>query len=188
MTSKVDIANMALDILDALPITSFEDGTASSNRVNRHYTQVVDDVLTSNNWTNAVLRQSLSRLSEAPVNGFANQFTLPTDPYCLKVIDAELSFRGQEFKVENGKLLTDAADATIKYISRIENSELFGPNITRCVIALLAQRMAYAITGSQSRSDALADEYDFIWADSTANDGMQGSPDEIRADDLIDVR
>lgn len=188
MTSKVEIANLALDEVAARPIVSFEDGTTSSNAIALHYAQAVDEVLESNNWTSAIKRQELAQLSEAPVNGFAYAYTLPTNPYCLKVVSAELSFVGQNFKKEGHTIVTDSANATIKYIARLSDSESFGPHVTRCVIALLALKICYAVTGSNTRIADLRDNYDDVWADASANDGMQGSPDEIRANDLLDCR
>ena len=188
MASKVKIANRALSAVGGSTITSFEDQTRSSNLVELHYDQVVDDVLASNNWTVSTFRTSLSLASEAPAYGFANKFPLPTDPYCLKVIDSSLDDFNFIYKIEGRNLLTDEANVDIRYTGRLTDAEAFGPNVTKCVISLLAQRLAYDLTGPGDRYNALVDQYDFVWADASANDGQQGSPGVIVADDLIDVR
>jgi len=188
MADAVTIANQALSRVGGQPITSFGDGTRSSNLVSLHYDQVVDDVLGSNNWTSAIFRQELSKLSEGPVSEFANAFQLPTDPYCLKVVSSSLDEFLLDYKIEGRTLVTDALNVTIKFIGRVADPEAFGPNVTKCIVALLAQRMAYDLTGPGGRSAELLDEYDFVWADAGANDGQQGSPDMLIADALIDVR
>ena len=86
MASVVDICNEAMDLLGAATITSLTENSKEARLCNRNFEKIRDTVLRAHNWNIAITRKQLAKDSDAPAFGFTNQFTLPTDPYCLRVI------------------------------------------------------------------------------------------------------
>jgi hypothetical protein len=182
MASDVEIANNALSMLGDDPITSLTDDTPRARLVNRIYPQTRDAVLRSHPWNCATSRATLGQLSTSPVYGWAYQYQLPSDPYCLRVLalnDREdWACPGDEFKVEGRALLTDAASANIRYIFRITDPAQYDAMLYEALSAKLASKMAYAITKSQSTVKAMLEIYDGILRETRTIDGQEGSPDK----------
>ena len=120
MATEVSICSNALRRLGDDPITSLTDDTERARLCNSFYTDTRDAVLRLHPWNFAITRASLAKLATAPGYGFANKFSLPTNPYCLRVLGME--YEDYIFKVENVAthgivLLTDEATANIIYNS-----------------------------------------------------------------------
>ena len=91
MATEVSICANALRRLGDDPITSLTDDTERARLCNAFYTDARDAVLRSHPWNFAITRTSLAKLSDAPAYGFNYQYSLPTDPYCLRVLEMEYS-------------------------------------------------------------------------------------------------
>src|SRR3990167_1498027 len=81
---------MALTLLGEASITSLDDELDSARAIKRLYTIALDAALRNHNWNFAQLRRTLARHSIAPEWEFSYQYTLPTDPYCLRVLETSL--------------------------------------------------------------------------------------------------
>ena len=86
MPSVVDICNEAMDLLGAATITSLTENSKEARLCNRRFETVRDHVLRAHPWNCAITRKELAKDSDAPAFGFNHQFTLPTDPFCLRVL------------------------------------------------------------------------------------------------------
>ncbi len=86
MPSVVDICNEAMDLLGAATITALTENSKEARLCNRRFSTVRDATLRSHSWNCAIARADLAADSTAPSFGFANQFPLPTDPFCLRVL------------------------------------------------------------------------------------------------------
>ena len=89
MATEVSICSNALRRLGDDPITSLTDNTERARLCNSFYEDTRDAVLRLHPWNFAITRTSLAKLSDAPAYGFSNQFSLPTSPYCLRVLAME---------------------------------------------------------------------------------------------------
>ena len=82
-------------------------------------------------WNSLIRRAELSQETTKPPFGYDFQYQLPTDPFCLRVLEfsnGNLSYPQDNmmthtgdpvFVIEGRKLLTNEDTAKIKYISRI---------------------------------------------------------------------
>ena len=86
MPSVVDICNEALDLLGAATITALTQNSKEARLCNRNYELVRDSVLRAHPWNTAVTRKNLPQDATAPDFGFTYQYTLPTDPFCSRVL------------------------------------------------------------------------------------------------------
>ena len=197
MPSVVDICNEAMDLLGAATITSLTENSKEARLCNRRYETVRDHVLRAHPWNCAITRKALAKDSEAPAFGFKNQFTLPTDPYCLRVIslwnalvDNEVSAYDSQimYKIEGRKIITDADSCKITYIARVTDSEQFDTLLSSTIAHRLAAETAYAITGSNGVSQAMMALYDQRLKEARGMDAMEGYPDKVVADEFINIR
>jgi hypothetical protein len=97
MATEVSICANALRRLGDDPITSLTDDTERARLCNAFYTDARDAVLRSHPFNFSITRTTLAQLSDTPAYGYDYQYALPTDPYCLRVL--EMEFKDYEFKI-----------------------------------------------------------------------------------------
>tara|TARA_R100000655_G_scaffold66455_1_gene104950 strand:+ start:493 stop:1089 length:597 start_codon:yes stop_codon:yes gene_type:complete len=197
MPSVVDICNEAMDLLGAATITALTENSKEARLCNRRFETVRDSVLRAHPWNIAITRAALPKDSDAPAFGFTSQFTLPTDPFCLRVlsffnsnVDSEIAAYDTQvmFKVEGRKILSDEDTCQIVYIARVEDTELFDSLLSSSIAHKLASETAYAITGSTSVAQGMQQLYELRLREARSIDAMEGMPDKIIADDFVNIR
>ena len=197
MPSVVDICNEAMDLLGAATITALTENSKEARLCNRRFETVRDTVLRSHPWNTAITRATLAKDSDAPAFGFANQFTLPTDPFCLRVlsfwnsnVDSEIAAYDSQvmFKIEGRKVLSDEGTCRITYLARITDTETYDSLLSSTIAHKLAAETAYAITGSTTVSQSMQQLYEIRLREARSIDAMEGMPDKLIADDFINIR
>jgi len=164
--SETKICNLALLKLGATRIASLTDGTKNAILCNEFYEPTVDEVLRMHPWNCAIARASLSALDDAPDFGYAYQYTLPTSPYCLRVLQMENL--DSEFKIEGRALLTNEGTCNIKYIKRITNPTKFDSILVKAIAARMATELAYPIAQSKTLKEQIAEEFNLVLRAATA--------------------
>ena len=197
MPSVVDICNEAMDLLGAATITALTENSKEARLCNRRFETVRDAVLRSHPWNTAIRRASLARDTDAPAFGFTYQYTLPTDPYCLRVlsfwnsnVDSEIAAYDSQvmFKIEGRKVLSNEGTCKITYLARVTDTEQYDSLLSSTIAHKLAAETAYAITGSTSVSQAMQQLYEVRLREARSIDAMEGVPDKLIADDFINIR
>lgn len=189
MASKVQICNLALAKLGAARITSLTDGTETANLCNTLYDDIADEVMSEGPWSSTISRATLAADVTSPTYGYTHQFTLPTDPYCLRVLDISEDISGQyDFKIEGRKLLANISTMSIRYIGRITDTESYDQGLKDAIVTRLASELAYAITGNRTLAAQLADLYQRSLQNGLARDSQQGSTELTVSNDLTDPR
>ena len=197
MPSVVDICNEAMDLLGAATITSLTKNSKEARLCNRRFDTVRDAVLRSHPWNTAVTRAEIARDSTAPAFGFTYQYTMPTDPYCLRVlsfwnsnVDNEIAAYDSQvmYKIEGRKILSNEGTCKITYIGRVTDTEQFDSMLSNTIAHRLAAETAYAITGSTTVAQQMQALYEQRLREARSMDGMEGYPDKIIADDFVNIR
>lgn len=197
MPSVVDICNHAMDLLGAATITSLTENSKEARLCNRNFDKLRDDVFRSHPWNTAITRATLAKDSTAPAFGFANQFTLPTDPYCLRVLSLWNTSVNNEvaaydsnvmYKIEGRKILSNEGSCSITYIARITDTEQYDSLLSSAIAHRLASETAYAITGSNSVAQAMQGMYEARLREAKSVDAMEGYPEQPQADEYINIR
>jgi hypothetical protein len=197
MPSVVDICNEAMDLLGAATIASLTENSKEARLCNRRFETVRDAVLRAHPWNAAIARADLAQDSEAPAFGFSFQYTLPTDPYCLRVmsfwnvnVDNELTPYDSQvmYKIEGRKVLSNEETCKIIYISRVTDTEQYDALLSSTIAHRLASETAYAITGSNSIAQQMFSLYETRIREARSMDAMEGQPDKIIADDFVNIR
>lgn len=197
MPSVVDICNEAMDLLGAATITSLTENSKEARLCNRRFETVRDSVLRSHPWNVAVTRASLAQDSVGPAFGFIYQYTLPTNPYCLRLLSFWNSNVNNEvaaydsqvmYKVEGRKILSNEDTCNIVYVGRIEDTESYDSMLSSTIASALAAETAYAVTGSSNIAQLMEQRYQNKLREARSADATEGMPDRIMADDFINVR
>jgi hypothetical protein len=191
MATEVSICANALRRLGDDPIVSLTDDTERARLCNAFYSEARDEVLRSHPWNFAITRQQLSQLSTTPLYQYSYQYALPTDPFCLRVLEMEYS--DYVFKIEHlagtGRvLLTDEGTAKIIYIARITDTAQFDSLFIDTLTAKLSVDLAYPVTGSVQLQQNMQKLFESKLRESRSVDGQEGFQDDLVSPTFTDFR
>jgi len=184
--SETKICNLALLKIGATRIASLTDGTKNAILCNEFYEPTVDEVLRMHPWNCAIARASLSALDDAPAFGYDYQYTLPTAPYCLRVLQMESL--DDTFRVEGRVLLTNESSCNIIYIQRITNPTKFDPLLVEAIVTRLATKLAYHIAQSKTLKEQMAEEFNLVLRAARTADAQEGTPETLDTSTWLDSR
>ena len=191
MATEVSICSNALRRLGDSPITSLTEDSERGRLCNAFYEPSRDAILRSHTWNFAINRANLAKLSTSTAFEYANQFALPTDPFCLRVLKME--FEDYEFKIENlagqGRvLLTDEGEAKIIYIARVTDPSLFDSMFVDVLTAKLAVDLAYPVTNSTTLQVQMQKLFERKLSEARSLDSTEGSTDSLISTVFTDFR
>ena len=195
MAREDDIINSALNMLGASNIISRGEDSKSARITNQRYDYVRDAVLRAHPWNCAIKRVTLAADSDSPTFGFTNQFTLPTDPYCLRVL--RLEYLDVDFRVEGRKIHCDEDTLNLIYIARVMDPNEYDQSLVEAIAARLAADTSYALVQSTSLTGAMYQLYDNKLSEARFIDATEGTPGalnnvtasgSIQADLLVNSR
>lgn len=166
MASSVEIANSALTKLGELRIMSLDDNVKAAREINAIFTLRRDALLRAYNWNFAMKRANLPALSDAPANGYAYAYQLPSD--CLRMIQVGdyysipglANFIGgiddQPYKIEGQTIVTDlGAPLAVRYLRRVTNSGEFDVMFNEVLAYDLAFETCESLTQNTSKKESL---------------------------------
>jgi len=197
MPSVVDICNQSLDLLGAATITALTENSKEARLCNRNFELIRDSVLRAHPWNVAVTRKSLPQDTDAPAFGFNFQYTLPTDPYCLRLlsfwdtsVDNEIAAYDSNvmYKIEGRKILSNENVCKIIYIGREADTEQYDSLLTSTIAHRLAAEIAYGVTGSSTLAQGMQGLYEQRLREAKSIDAMEGYPEQPIADTFTNFR
>ena len=189
MASKVDICNEALNLLGANTISSLTESSTTAVLCNRIYDTEVDFLLRQHNWNAAVQEANLAAVTGTPVVGWLYKFLMPTDPYCLRVLNVyDTSDDDQNFQCRGRHIYCDTSAVDIIYIGRITDPSEFDSMLMKTLVDLLAYRLSFPVTRSKEVTATMYAAYKATLADAMAVDSQEGTPEELKSDHLLDAR
>ena len=119
-------------------------------------------------------RRALTSDTETPAFGYENQFTLPTDPYCLRVLG--LDYLDIDFVVEGRKIVTDEDTINVKYIARVTDPNEYDQLLIEAIAARLAADTSFALVQSTSLTQSMFGLYESKLSEARFVDATEGTP------------
>jgi len=186
--SKLSIINDALTLLGANRITSLADGSTESAVMNQIFDGVQDGVMRAYPWNSLTHRTQLVASTTAPAFGFDFQYPLPTDPYCLRVLEMNETTNLDTWKVEGRKLLTNASTCKIRYIGRPDSLGEIDGLLAQALSARLAADSAYTLVQSNGVAQLMWQLYSGKIQEAQTIDQIESSRDHFVSTRFEEVR
>jgi len=177
MASVVDICNSALNQIGASNIISLTEDSKAARICNQRYEFIRDSVFRAHPWNALITRRTLSPDATAPTFEFDNAFTLPTDPFCLRVIS--LDFHDIIHRVEGRKILCNEDTLNLVYVGRVEDVNQYDMLLIESIAAALAADLAYPLAGSTSLAQEMRAVYQEKLKEARFVDATEGTPASI---------
>lgn len=146
----VDIANNALMYVGERSIASLGDEKVTAALCSQFYVPCRNSVFRSHPWSCATKRTILSPLKDKPVFGYSNQFVLPAD--FIRALSIECNL---DYVIEQDRILTNADDIRLVYVFENEDVNTWDDLLIEAVSLSLAAKIAYPITASVSKEEAI---------------------------------
>ena len=178
MASEVDIINSALNMVGASNIIARSEDSKSARLTKQRFDYVRDVVFRAHPWNCLVTRRALAADTESPVFGFTNQFQLPTDPYCLRVL--RLDYLDVDFRVEGRKIHCDEDTLNLIYLARVTDPNEWDQLLIETIAARLAADTAFALVQSTSLVGTLYTLYESKLSEARFIDATEGTPGSIQ--------
>ncbi|TPK83474.1 hypothetical protein [Mesorhizobium sp. B2-4-17] len=162
--TPLDIANMALAVLDEAPIDSLDQDVKAARLLNLHFDLTREAELTRYAWVFAILRATVVG-SDAGGNdcGLNVAYELPAD--CLRPLP--LTHNGEpdgvpvSWRQEAGLIYCDQpGPLTIRYIANLTDPNDWDALFTEVLVAALAIKVAHPLTHKSGMIDIARSAYD----------------------------
>tara|TARA_R110002124_G_C8974430_1_gene515618 strand:- start:5071 stop:5661 length:591 start_codon:yes stop_codon:yes gene_type:complete len=194
MASVIDIANIALSHVGGNRITSLNGPTEEAAQCQLHYGFARDKVLGEREWTFAIARRQLAKVSDAPAFGPPSQFQLPSD--CIRVLrcyeDGDYQYplenNTTNWYKEGDKVVTDRQAIYCQYIRRVEDPNLYTAGFIEAVATYLAHKICIPLTANRGLSTELLQIHEEELTRAAVTDGLQGKHRVIRYSRLTSAR
>jgi hypothetical protein len=183
------ICSLALERLGHTPFTTFAStGDLHAKAAERLWPTVRDSVLARHPWNFAIRRVLIATPDVTPpAFDFLNRFALPVD--WLRTLTVGEQGHQPEYRVEGGFILVNfEADLPLRYVARIETVTLYPQYVRELLVYAVAARLAYRVTQSTSKSDAMHGEFERFLMTATALDGVEDSGETLGDFPLIAAR
>ena len=189
--TEVSICNQALGRIGAKPpIQSLTEKSENARQCNTFYASVRDAVLRSHPWNCAIHRSTITALAETPDSDYDNQFQLPTNPWCLRMLQVGTrEDRPIEWRVEGRRLLTNEDRTPIVYIKRITDTNEFDALLVDALVLKLALKIVMPLTSSAVIQKSIIDELEGIsLPEARSIDGQESSVRRFETNDWLNSR
>lgn len=163
VTTETSICNIALGRLGSQRVLDISENSVEGRACALHYPIIRDELLRSHAWNFAIKRETLTALVSGPAFGWSTQYALPND--CLRVLQLngwEITHEPRMFEIEGKYLLTDQAEAQIRYIFQQLDVATYDAMFVSALACKLAAAIAKDVTGSSSMVGEQLTEFEKI--------------------------
>lgn len=187
MASEVSICSAALRKLGHSPITALGEDSKAGRIANERYAELRDELIYRHPWNFATKRQSIPVSATSPAWGFANAFPLPVDYLRMREVNGEDETSGK-WKVEGKSVVTDlAGPLEILFTYQVTDTNFMSPTFREALASILAADWAEDLTGDDDVVRSTSIKARFAVAQARSNDGQEGIPDSLEADEWLNA-
>lgn len=163
--TKTTLCNQALGRIGSPHVMDIDDADSKSARICKEtFEVVVREVGRASDWNSLKERVELARLTATPAFGWAYQYQLPANFISLVELNG-LCVTGQlgdNWEIEGQVLLTDAAEAKVRFIGYNERVHEWDPLLINAVVVLLAAKIALPVRQDAELAASLLNEYERV--------------------------
>jgi hypothetical protein len=195
-SSAVDVCNIALKRLGVEAIVDLTENTDRASACNAIYLDTVKRVQREHPWGCCQVRATLALLSNAPVFGYAYQFTYPTKPLCLRIVETDPP--DAEWDIENtidangewtGKVIvTNESSLSIRYTGLLEDVTKWDSSLVEAIASDLTEQLAGPLTESPARAEREEKKAEKRISRARTADSQEGSTKQADINVLVDIR
>jgi len=183
VSTELEICNTALILLGVEPVSSLADNVKAARYCTAIYSRIRDQLIASHYWNFAMKRAALVDSGTSPEFGFTYAYNLPADYLRVRSLNENV-----EFKVENGKLITDLSDAKLEYIYKVTDTSKFTQFFEEALIYKLAASLAFPLVQGITLATNLHDLAERKLRDARSFDGQEGTSDLLQDDEWLNAR
>ncbi|RWO68971.1 MAG: hypothetical protein EOS17_16890 [Mesorhizobium sp.] len=162
--TELDVANMALAVLDESPIDSLDQDIKAARMLNLHFNQTREAELTKYAWVFAILRATVTGADTGSGDCTLNwSYELPAD--CLRPFP--LTHNGEpdgvaiSWRQEAGVIYSDrSGPLIIRYVGNLTDPNDWDALFTEVLVGALAIKIAHPLTHKASMIDIARNGYD----------------------------
>lgn len=191
MASEVQICNKALQLIKhSKQISALTEGTKEANACEAIYEDLRDLLLERHTWNFATKRAQLARETDTPAFEWDYQYALPSDFIRATSVHQNSDARDRlPYKLEGGKVLTDATECYMRYVYRVSDPNQMTPSFREALSFLIASYLATSIGQSRSLSRELQNEFATEHLPTAKSvDALQDDPDQLPESSWVSVR
>jgi hypothetical protein len=191
LQTKIQIWNMALDILREQPLSSTTDNDPAAKWLSRNYDQQRDYLLERSLWKFALARASIAADSVAPAFGWAYRYLMPNDLVRLIPPTYNGVWMGTPIPYEKDGdylLCNVGGPLNIRYVKRVTNEGLFTNSFVQLLSLRLARSMSHWMTGKQSMTQMVDAMLKEAWNETREMEAFQLAGGSYYDTDLTDAR
>lgn len=192
MSTDVLVCSNALLMLGENPINSFDDG-ANTGGLDRAriakdlWPSTRDSLLRSHPWNCAIKRVTLSPMAVAPDFGFTYQYQLPGQ--WLRNVEINGKTANEvDYLTESTRLLINENPVYLRYVWQNTDVASWDPMLVEAAEIAMAMKMAYAISQSTQREQALRQQLFDLLRTARAVDGQDDSPATLGSFEILTAR
>ena len=139
-----------------------------------------DDLLRAHSWNFAIARAKLARDAAPPAFGFAYAYALPADWIrCVLAQASESVAAPLSYRIEGGRLLSDAAAVYLRYVRRVEAVNLMPADFREALACLLARELAVPIAQSNTLEEKLEARFRTRLRRARTTDGLEDQAEPL---------
>ena len=188
-TSKVAIANRALQKLGAGRISALDQDHPNARSMNAAYAIVRDAELRRYDWSFAMARASIAADASQTLFGAHNKYGLPNDFLRLLRDSNDDVITTVDWRIEGLFIISDdAAPLEIRYIARIDDPNYYDAMFIEAFAGKLALECCEEITQSTAKKKGLENDYAFAIAEARRLGSIEKAAQEFPEDEWLQAR
>jgi hypothetical protein len=165
-------------------------GTQEAN-VDRNAVTVIDTTnftLDGSTFANAYSSGGIVGL--APAYQYRFKWALPSGFMRVATVsdDQDQQLAHREFKIEGGYILTDQVTVRLEYVANVTTTTLFDPLFDEALAAMVADKIAFKITGSEATQERSARHLKKVMQASRFVDTVENPSEPLDSDEWIRAR
>lgn len=194
MATKLEICNMAIELIGKRTVASLTQSTREAQVANRFYDQARKAVLRDHLWSFATKSKALAAVSVDSDIGFDFTYQYPTDAlYAHKIYngtgEGEIEYQIQANESLTQKyLLTNKDDAILIYVADVDEENMFDNLFTEALSYKLASMMIIPLKGESQLAQQITQMYGMTLDKAKATDSNESYKTPKYTNTLMDAR